>query len=253
MSPRPATSHLSPAAVHPTAPVIRVLLVDDHPVMRAGLRAAIERQPDLRVVGEAAGWRLALSQARTLTPDVIVLDLNLADGSGWSLLEQLRALGQLPPTLVLSVCDEAVYARRLFGAGARGYLMKEEPLERIVQAIREVHAGCLVASAALTQILVAEALRVSDPPGAADPPAAGQALSDRELQVFVLLSRNLSGKEVAEHLGVSQKTVSTYKTRLMSKLGLRTTPELIARYRELDPGAAGSVPSRTESYTPPGV
>jgi DNA-binding NarL/FixJ family response regulator len=222
--------------------VIRILLVDDHPVMRAGLRAAIEQQPDLRVAGEAAGWRIALTQARALTPAVIVLDLNLADGSGWSLLEQLRALGQLPPTLVLSVCDEAVYARRLFRAGARGYLMKEEPLERIVWAIREVHAGRLVASPALTQVLVAEALRVYDPPEAADPPAAGHALSDRELQVFGLLARNLSGKEVAEHLGVSQKTVSTYKTRLLSKLGLRTTPELIARYRELDPGAAESGP-----------
>ena len=238
MSPDPAT----PPAVQTAAPVIRVLLVDDHPLMRAGLRATIERQPDLCVAGEAAGWRQALAKVRTLAPDVIVLDLNLTDGSGWSLLEQLRALGQFPPTLVLSVCDEAIYARRLFRAGARGYLMKEEPLERILQAIREVHAGRLVASAALTQLLVAAALRVSDPPADTSPPVPGEVLSDRELQVFGLLARNLSGKEVAEHLGVSQKTVSTYKTRLMSKLGLRTTPELIARYRELDPGAAGSGP-----------
>lgn len=237
------------AASQAVAPVIRVLLVDDHPTMRAGLRATIERQPDLRVAGEAAGWRSALTQARTLAPDVIVLDLNLADGSGWALLEQLRALNALPPTLVLSVCDEAMYARRLFRAGARGYLMKEEPLGRILQAIRDIHAGRLVASAALTQVLVAEALGVADLPEDAAPPVPGQTLSDRELQVFGLLARDFSGKEVAERLGVSQKTVSTYKTRLMSKLGLRTTPELVVRYRELDPGASGLAPLCPDSYT----
>lgn len=208
---------------------MRIVLVDDHPGMRAGLRAAIERQSDMHVVAEFASWRECLAHVRCNAPDVIVLDLNLTDGSGWSLLEQLRALGRPPPTLVVSVCDESVYARRILRAGARGYLTKDAPLDQVVLAIREVREGRLAASPVLMQQLAAEALGLGEAPDGGGEAAAG--LSDRELQVFGLLARELSGKEIAVQLGVSQKTVSTYKIRLMAKLGVRTTPELIARYQ----------------------
>lgn len=220
---------------------IGIVLVDDHPAMREGLRAAIDRQADMRVVGEAATLHEALALLTDLSPDLLVLDLNLPDGSGWALMEQLRMLERLPPTLVLSVCDEVVYARRLLKAGARGYLMKDEPLDRVIGAIREIHAGRLAASATLTSQWMAEALdqgKMEESP--ALPPEASD-LSDRELQVFGLIGRNMTNKEVAQHLKLSEKTVSTYKTRLMTKLGVNTTPELVAFYQSwhLPPGCDG--------------
>jgi DNA-binding NarL/FixJ family response regulator len=208
---------------------IGVLLVEDHPATRDGLRAAIECQPDLVVVGEASTWRDAMQLAKERRTDVLVLDLNLPDGNGWSLVEQLGSQGTLPRTLVLSVCDETIYARRLLNAGARGYLMKDEPLATILDAIREIHAGRLVASRTISSELMHEALRQSAPTTSSAEPACAGSLSDRELQVYGLLARKLSNKEIAACLSLSEKTVHTYKTRLMTKLGVRTTPELEAR------------------------
>jgi DNA-binding NarL/FixJ family response regulator len=236
MTPEPAANKSLPNR-------IGVLLVEDHPVTREGLRAAIACQPDMCVAGESATWRGALALARDLAPDVLVLDLNLPDGNGWTLLEQLRGLGALPPTLVLSVCDEAVYARRILQAGARGYLMKDEPIGCILQAIRDIHAGVRVASRAVTSQLMTEALNLQGDPETLDVPSGTELLSDRELQVFSLIGANMSNKEVAAHLGLSQKTVSTYKVRLMDKLGVRTTPELIACFQIWKaPGAGGAWP-----------
>ena len=223
---------MNPSPTPDAPPAIGVLLVEDHPAMREGLRTAIACQPGLRVAGEAATWHAALRLTQELKPDVLVLDLNLPDGNGWSLLEQLRSLQALPPTLVLSVCDEALYARRLLRAGARGYLMKDEPIGSVLQAIREIHAGHMVTSRALSSELMTQALDLAPPPEGANLSAAAGELSNRELQVLGLIARQLSNKEVATCLGLSDKTVHTYKTRLMTKLGVRTTPELEACYRQ---------------------
>lgn len=206
---------------------MRILLVEDHPSTREGLCNAINSQPLMTVVGEASSWHSALTLARTVAPNIMILDLNLPDGNGWTLLEQLLAQNALPPTLVLSVCDESLYARRLLRAGARGYLMKDEPISRVLSAIREIHAGGLVASPVVTTSLMSEALSL---PTDSESPAshASGLLSDRELQVCELFSRNLTNKEVASSLGLSEKTIHTYKVRLMAKLVLQTTPELVA-------------------------
>ena len=236
---------MNPARAPAAPPAIGVLLVEDHPATREGLRAAIASQPGLRGVGEAATWHEALRLAQALKPDVLVLDLNLPDGNGWSLLEQLRSREALPPTLVLSVCDEALYARRLLRAGARGYLMKDEPIGTVLQAIREVHAGHLVTSRELSSDLMTEALDMAERAEVDDPPAAAGELSDRELQVFGLIARCLTNKEIAACLGLSEKTVHTYKTRLMSKLGVRTTPELEAHHAAWQKRGAGGVKRET--------
>ena len=221
---------MNPPTVPDAPPSIGILLVEDHPTMREGLRIAIECQPGMRVVGEAGSWHEALRLAGELAPDVLVLDLNLPDGNGWSLLEQLRSLEALPPTLVLSVCDEDLYARRLLQAGARGYLMKDEPIASVLHAIREIHAGHLITSRALSSELMAQALGLAEETEPDDMSAASGELSDRELQVLGMIAQRLSNKEIATCLGLSEKTVHTYKTRLMSKLGVRTTPELEAHY-----------------------
>lgn len=210
---------------------IGVLIVEDHPLTREGLRTAIACQSDMRVAGESGTWHEALILAHDLAPDVMVLDLNLPDGNGWTLLDQLHSLGATPPTLVLSVCDEAVYARRLLQRGAKGYLMKDEPIGRILQAIRDIHAGRRVASQAVTSQLMTEALNLSDGSETVDARSDTDLMSDRELQVFSLIGANMTNKEVAAHLGLSHKTVSTYKTRLMDKLGVRTTLDLITRFK----------------------
>ena len=242
-TPAPDAPRSGPQAVpahSPDAPPpIGVFIVEDHPAMRDGLRDAIVCQPGMRVVGEAGTWHEALRLACELAPDVMVLDLNLPDGNGWSLLEQLRSLKALPPTLVLSVCEEALYARRLLRAGARGYLMKDEPIASVLQAIREVHAGRLVASRDVSSDLMTQALELDERPEADDGSAAAGDLSDRELQVLGLIARRLSNKEIASFLGLSEKTVHTYKTRLMSKLRIRTTPELEACYAAWQKRTAG--------------
>ncbi|ACB77523.1 response regulator [Opitutus terrae] len=224
---------------------LTVLVIDDHPATREGLRAAIDAQRDLRVVGEAATWQEARRLAAELRPDVMVLDLNLPDGNGWTLVEQLKAADALPPTLVLSVCDEQLYARRLLRAGAGGYLMKDEPMETILRAIREVREGRIIASATITNSLLSEALgmREDEPPAEAHDGNLAE-LSDRELQIFALLGRGLRNKEIAARLRLSEKTVATYKVRLMSKLGVRTTPALIEHYRRWNTAGENGAASR---------
>lgn len=213
---------------------IRILLVDDHAEIRSSLRETINQEPDLHVEAEAASCEEALVKIRRTPPDVLVLDLHLKDGNGWVVLEQLAKARQLPPTLVLSVCEESVFARRLLAAGARGYLMKDAPLPRILQAIRDVHRGLLVASEAVASELMSEAVghlygKVEE---------AGQTnsfdeLSARELQICAMLGAGMSSKAIACTLAVSIKTVATYKLRIMEKLGVTSTPELVERYESL--------------------
>lgn len=210
---------------------LRVLIVDDHPLTRDGLRLVITTQTDLQVAGEAATCQAALRLAQELRPDVMVLDLNLPDGNGWALIDQLKAARALPPTLVLSVCDEQLYARRLLRSGARGYLMKDEPGAIILQAIRDVARGQLVTSPALTRQLGHEALGDPDEPAPAEAIGDLGGLSDREMQLFALLGQGERNKSIAGRLGLSEKTVATYKVRLFKKLGVKSTPELMERFR----------------------
>ena len=208
--------------------------------MRDALRAAIAHQADMRLAGEAGTEREGLALAHSLKPDVLVLDLNLPDGNGWNLLERLRALDALPPTLVFSAGDDGTYAQRLLRAGARGYLMKGESLSRVLSAIRDVHAGHLVASATLTSALMKQALNLPTAVPPSEPLPATSRLSDRELQIFVLLGQGLRNKEAADRMGLSEKTVATYKARVMEKLGVRTTAELLRRSQSWQESASGT-------------
>ncbi|MEI6655734.1 MAG: response regulator transcription factor [Verrucomicrobiota bacterium] len=217
----------------------RILVVDDHPLVRSGLCQAITATADLEVCDEADGWHEALEKMQATNPDLIVLDLNLKDGSGWTLLEHLQARGELRPVLVLSVCDEQVYAQRLLKAGARGYLMKDTPIEGVLAAIRKILSGQLALSETMTSLLLENAAT----PGA--PASSMEQLSTRELQVYAMLGRGLGNKAIADNLGVSHKTIGTYKARLMEKLGYRTTPELMLHARQL--------PAMPDESAPPPV
>ena len=208
---------------------LRILVVDDHPMVLHGLASAIDAHEDLCVVGQAESWRDAMECIRETRPDVMLLDLNLKDGNGWTLLENLSAKEELLPTLVLSVNDELAYGRRLLQAGAMGYLMKDAPMMEIFAAIRKVAAGELAVSPRLSR----ELLRHAGGRGRANAKDELEILSDRELQVSIFLIEGMTMDEISQRLAISAKTVSTYKGRLMKKLGVRTTLQLVSALSEL--------------------
>jgi DNA-binding NarL/FixJ family response regulator len=199
-----------------------VFVVDDHPLIRRSLCEAIQAQHDLELCGEAGSYVAALDAIRKRQPDVLVLDLNLGDGSGWTLADHLASENRLPPTLVLSVNDEAIYARRLLKAGVRGYLMKDVPIHEVLAAIRKILSGHLAFSDAMVTALIEHRMDQNPPPE-----QSMEELSDRELQVFECIRQGMNNKQIADLMKLSTKSVGTYKSRLMSKMGVRTPAQLM--------------------------
>lgn len=209
MSTRPTGSH-------------RVLLVDDHPLLRQGIARVLGREPNLEVVGEASTVEEALDRARDTLPDLVVLDLGLGEGDGLDAIPRIRRASGDAHILVLSMFDEAVYAERCVRAGASGYIMKEEASEVLIDALRRVVQGEVVVSEAMRRRLVRR--------------AAGQTrgtpleeLTDREIQVFRLVGEGRSTREIAEGLGLSVKTIESHRAKIMRKLGLDSATQLVHR------------------------
>lgn len=208
----------------------KVLIVEDHPLTRKGLIDAIGTQADLEVCGEAEGWRASIEMIGSQRPDIVVLDLNLKDGNGWEVIKHAEACGLKMPILVLSVCDEEVYAARVLRSGAMGYLMKDTPVDVILEAIRKVLSGHIAVSNEVSSHLILSATRAG---AKTDEASELDQLSDRELQVFELLRQGFGNSEIAIQIGISQKTVGTYKARLMEKMGVRTAPDLAALFKRV--------------------
>ena len=211
-------------------PKSKILVVDDHPLTRKGLCEAIMSQDDLLVCGESETWLGALELIRHKRPDAVVLDLNLKDGNGWDLVRHVQAEKLNTRILVVSVCDEQVYASRLLRAGARGYLMKDAPVSQVLAALRNVLSGGI----AVSDAIVSDMIQVTTKKfGKTEKASEISALSNRELQVLEHLRQGLGNQEIGEKLGISHKTIGTYKARLMEKYGVRTTPELMAQVRSM--------------------
>ena len=202
---------------------VLVFVVDDHPLVREGLVSMINREPDLAVCGEAEGLPSALVAIAARVPDIVITDLSLKDGSGLSLIKELRAQYPVLNILVVSMHEESYYAERAFRAGARGYLTKRESTGRIAEAIRRVVQGKIYASNELLEKLAERSL--SQPGDERRSPT--DLLSDRELEVFQLYGRGLESKQVAKDLGLSIKTVEAYTARIKEKLGLGNFNEFI--------------------------
>lgn len=198
---------------------IRVMLVDDHAVLRAGLRMLIDSQPDLLIVGEASSTKDALPLIRELRPDVISLDLSMPGGGGMPLIEQLKAEGITSRVLVLTMHDDPAYFRSAVVAGAVGYVVKTAADSELLTAIRAVHEGRLFISMPSGN---SENLLQAD---LADAPAS--ALSDREQQVLQFLAEGHTNKEIGQKLDLSVKTIETYRARIASKLQLRTRADIV--------------------------
>lgn len=203
----------------------RVLIVDDHPVLRQGLARLIAQQPDLEVVGEAEGVGEARRLCETTHPDLMVIDMSLKEGHGLDLIKDLKAAGSMARMLVVSMHEEAAYAERALRAGAHGYIPKSEAVEEIVQALRRVRAGEVYLNQRMTARLLHGIVGGESSPGA----SPEDLLSDRELQVFELLGQGFSSREISEKLSVSIKTIDTYREHIKEKLHLRSANELVLR------------------------
>ena len=202
--------------------VIRVLIVDDHPIVRHGLARMIEQHEDLSVCCEADNAADALELIESDSPDVAVVDLSLKHSNGLDLIKDAHLRKADLPILVLSMRDESVYAERALRAGARGYITKDEATANVIEGIRKVVAGEIY----LSRKMVGKVLR-NIVPGSAPAAHATARLTDREMEVLERIGTGLTTAEVAAALQLSGKTIETYRERIKQKLGLADAPELL--------------------------
>lgn len=200
----------------------RILIVDDHPMMRDGLRLLIANEADLEVVGEADDVAAALEQVEDLRPDVAIVDITLRSSNGLDLIKDLQIRSPGTAVLVLSMHDESLYAERVLRAGGRGYIMKQEGGSRIMEAIRHVASGQTYVSPAVSSKIIES---FSGHGRSEKSPV--EALTDREFEVFQLIGQGLSTKEMADKLHVSVKTIEVHRVNIKEKLHTPTVPELI--------------------------
>jgi len=199
----------------------KILLVDDHPLVREGLTMLIDKEIDLVVCGEAEDAPAAFSLALEVKPDLMIVDLDLASSSGLDLVEQIRESQPETKILILSMHEERIYAERALHAGAKGYLMKSEVSRNVISAIRKIQDGRLAFSDEVKDRLL---MQMNKKPGREGDPIEG--LSNREFQVFQLTGDGFTNQQIAEHLGVSPKTVYKHVERIKKKLNLHSGHEL---------------------------
>ena len=215
--------------------MIKVLIADDHAILRAGLKHILADYADIEVAGEAANGHEALAKAQAEAWNVMLLDMSMPGKSGIELIKQLKLVVPKLPILVLSMHKEDVYAVRALKAGASGYLCKDNADDQLVTALRKVAAGGLYISSTVAEKLAAGMLHGDN----RDVPPHTR-LSDREYQVFQLIASGESVSDIADKLNLSVKTVSTHKTHVLEKMGCTNVADLI-RYairHELIPGGA---------------
>ena len=214
---------MKPGAARPVKP-IRILLADDHTVMRRGLRLLLESQPDFSVVAEAADGREAIAQAEANEPDVAIVDIAMPNLSGIEAAQRIN--GALPNTavIILSMHSDESYVLRALKAGAKGYLLKESAEGDLIDAIRAVHQGRTFFSAEITRMLVADYVQEIRTRGAVD---SYDLLTSREREILQLLAERKSNKEIASALHLSPYTVETHRRNLQEKLNLHSLAELI--------------------------
>ncbi len=201
----------------------KVLLIDDHPVVRQGLSLLIDREPDLEVCGAADCAQSAMTLLEQTEPDVLVLDISLNGPDGLDLLKTIRLRNEQLPVLVLSMHDESIYAERSLRAGASGYIMKQEATEKVLVAIRRILNGEVYLSDRMSGKMLQHYLHGSGV--VRQFPVA--ELSDRELEVFRLIGEGHATRQIAGELHISVKTVETYQAHIKVKLSLRNARELM--------------------------
>jgi DNA-binding NarL/FixJ family response regulator len=199
------------------------MIVDDHPLMRRGYAELISGEPTLELCGEASTCADAIKLARKLKPDLVVVDISLPDSSGLELIKQIAASSLVAKVLVSSIHDESVYAERCLRAGAMGYINKTEPPETVIEAMLSILSGDIYLSPRMTRRLLKQVARTEK----GHEGTSIEQLTDRELEVFDLIGRGLTTREIAGRLHLSVKTVETYRDNIKEKLGLTNSAELV--------------------------
>jgi two-component system, NarL family, response regulator NreC len=202
---------------------LQIFLADDHVVVREGLKALINAQPDMIVIGEAGDGQSAWQQARECQPDVVIMDITMPGLNGVQATAQLKDACPQIKVLALSVHDDTSYLRQLLAAGAAGYILKHAAADDLIQAIRLVAAGTIYLDPALTGHIVARYVRVPT----VTTELLGTALSEREIEVARRIAHGYSNKEIASQLNLSVKTIETYRSRVMDKLGIDSRAALV--------------------------
>jgi DNA-binding NarL/FixJ family response regulator len=201
----------------------RILIVDDHPLFREGLRQLIGREPGLTVCGEAADAEEAVRLVKETKPDLVIVDISLGGTNGIDLIKNLAANDPELPFLVVTMHDESLYAERALRAGAMGFIMKHEPPKTFKTAIHRVLAGELFLSEKMSATLLKKLMRGDVGPGKS--PVSG--LSDRELEVFRLLGQGKDRRQIAQELNLTVNTINSFRTRIKEKLHFKTSTELL--------------------------
>lgn len=201
----------------------KIIIVDDHPIVRQGLADLINQEKDLAVCGQAEDAAGAMKAIRELEPDVVIVDITLADSSGIELIKDIKIQYPDLPVLTLSMHDESLYAERALRAGAKGYIMKGETTKSVVTAIRKVLAGQIYTSDKVAAKMVSKLVGGKAKVGA----SPLECLSDRELEVFQLIGQGNGTRRIAEKLYLSIKTIETYRAHIKEKLNLTDTNQLL--------------------------
>ncbi len=202
---------------------LRILLADDHKIVREGLRLLINSQPDMQVVGEAANGREVLVKARDLKPDVVVMDLSMPELNGLQAAEQIKTEHPTMKVVALTAHEDESYLRQLCKVGATGYVLKRSAGDELVKAIGTVAKGGVYFEATLASKALASQMTGAPMKGE----SRASELSEREMEVLIMLAWGYSNKEIAGWLNLSVKTVETYKVRIGEKLGLRSRTEMV--------------------------
>jgi DNA-binding NarL/FixJ family response regulator len=201
----------------------RIFIVDDHTMFREGLRQLIEHDPGLTVCGDAADAATAIEGIRQSIPDVVIVDITLADSSGLDLVKNIRNTYEDLPVLVVSMHEESLYAERALRAGAMGYVMKNEPAKTVIAAIQSVLRGEMYLSRKMSSSMISKFMRGESE----EPMSPLEILSDRELEVFQMLGQGKGTRQIAQDLELSIHTIQSFRNRIKEKLHLKTAPELV--------------------------
>ncbi len=201
----------------------KIIIVDDHPIIRQGLAELINNEPDLIVCGQAEDAHEALVKIKESEPDMVIVDISLKETSGMELIKDIKVQYPNLPVLVLSMHDEALYAERMLRAGAKGYVMKAEATEKVIVAIRKILSGQIYVSDKMAAKMVRKLVGGGPDTGV----SAIERLSDRELEVFRLIGQGYGTRQIAERLHLSIKTIETYREHIKEKLNLADASELL--------------------------
>lgn len=199
---------------------LRIVIADDHAVVRKGLVQIISETPDMEVVGEAENGREAIDKVRDLQPDVVILDINMPEKSGWDVLIQVKDEYPELPVIILSIAPEKDYAVQFFKAKASGYLSKKSAPRELIDAIRKVHSGRKYISPAMADILASSLGEDSDNP-------LHESLSPREFQILSMIGTGRTVTEIADELALSSATISSHKSKILQKMDMKNSAQLI--------------------------